>query len=357
MIDYTQLGMKYKLFQCEVNLDAGLAAKQLGNARAREYFAAAADPGTHIEERHALYTKAGIEGQPFVGVSGTLPFFPPANHVAALKKKNWVKKSEVKAAWNGDTDLSWKGEELLEKKRLEEKKKEKKEKAKPPERPTMTAEALKHLAQEQGISATKKEPTHTVKFDYDVAFAGDLELRTGDLITLTLDNNDGWYTGFSQRLKTYGVFPATVRFFCHVFRRCHLQLIVTFLQYVEPIPAKEVVVTARPPPPAPPAASGAVKPPKKSLSDESSFKNDLKQQLAAAAAMKAVEPPSKPRPAAVPPKTGPPAPQAKSVPPPPPGKPKESLAAKVPPPPKSAGSSPPATKKPPPGRRAPSLSR
>jgi hypothetical protein len=54
-------------------------------------------------------------------------------------------------------------------------------------------------------------PTHVVKYDYDVAFDGDLELRVGDLIVLKLDNNDGWYTGYSERLESYGVFPANVR--------------------------------------------------------------------------------------------------------------------------------------------------
>jgi hypothetical protein len=209
MIDYSQLGMKYKLFQCEVLVDAGLTCIKIGNSRERDFFAQAASPETHIEERHAVYANGKLELMPLVGIGETLPFYPPANHVAALKKKNWVKKSEVKAAWNGDTDTSWNGEELLERKRKEEKKKEKKEK--PPQRPTMTAEALRHLANEQGLSAANKDPTHIVKFDYDKAYDGDLELQTGDLVSLTLDNNDGWYTGYSQRLKQYGVFPATVR--------------------------------------------------------------------------------------------------------------------------------------------------
>jgi hypothetical protein len=66
-------------------------------AKRDQFFALAADPASgHIEERHGTYAKGGrMEALPFYSLSATTPFSPPANHVAALRKKEFVKKSEV----------------------------------------------------------------------------------------------------------------------------------------------------------------------------------------------------------------------------------------------------------------------
>jgi len=299
MIDYTQLGMKFKLFKCDVFLDAGLACSKLHNGREHDFFRQAADPDMHVEERHVVYATGNLATVQLVGVSGTLPFAPPANHVAALKKKNWMKKSEVKAAWNGDQDTSWKGEELLRKKQLEEKKKEKS--ARPPPRPELTAEALKRLAAEQGLAPSQKQYTHIAKFDYDKSYDGDLELREGDFISLTLDNKDGWYTGFSKRLQHYGVFPAT---------------------YVELLPKGGEIAKLSPLP----AASG---PAAKALGDPPVL-TDLKKEVASAVARQAAGCVKQ-------------APQVAT----------KHHGSQVT---KAAGSSPPSIKRPPPGRKAPLLS-
>lgn len=50
-------------------------------------------------------------------------------------------------------------------------------------------------------------PTHEAIHAFEAVETDDLDLEEGDMITLKLDNNDGWYSGFNHRTKILGIFP------------------------------------------------------------------------------------------------------------------------------------------------------
>ena len=161
----------------------------------------ATDDGLHLLDEHMEYTQAKCRTLKVVIGAETAFFSPPKNKVAGLKKKVWVKESEVKGDWTGENEVkAWTGMDMLKTKEAEVRKK-----AGAPSRPAYSSEMLKQQALEQlGESA----PTHVALFDYDPREDDDLEVREGDNITLKLDNADGWFTGFSHRTKKIGIFPA-----------------------------------------------------------------------------------------------------------------------------------------------------
>ena len=147
------------------------------------------------------FTQAKCRSLQIVTGTETAFFSPPKNKVSGLKKKVWVKDSEVKADWSGENAVKeWTGMEMLKTKEAEVRKK-----VGAPSRPAYSAEMLKQQALEQ---LEESAPTHVALFDYDAREEDDLEVREGDKITLKLDNSDGWFTGYSHRTKEIGIFPA-----------------------------------------------------------------------------------------------------------------------------------------------------
>eukprot|EP00041_Stephanoeca_diplocostata_P030600 m.932022 g.932022 ORF g.932022 m.932022 type:complete len:826 (-) comp23785_c0_seq41:178-2655(-) len=212
LIDYTQLGMNTKLYMCDVYLNGGLAAQANGNqTEASEYFSSASADDLHVEDYHAAYTLQAVPSLSIVELDLQMNFAPDRKKVEALKKKKWYKESEVQSSWNNDTSTDFKGDNMLKQIEQEQKPKAaKRNPKKPPARPAYSADMLKTQALQQRLPNADKAglPTHIARYDYDPGYDGDLELRVGDHITLKIDNEDGWYTGYSTRTKMVGVFPA-----------------------------------------------------------------------------------------------------------------------------------------------------
>ena len=69
-------------------------------------------------------------------------------------------------------------------------------------------EQAKADAEAQRIAKLLAEPvTHKAVHAFEANEDNDLMLEVGDRITLKLDNNDGWLTGFNHRTKQVGIFP------------------------------------------------------------------------------------------------------------------------------------------------------
>ena len=63
-------------------------------------------------------------------------------------------------------------------------------------------------AEAQRIATLLAEPvTHMAVHAFEAKEETDLVLEEGDRITVKLDNNDGWLTGFNHRTKLIGIFP------------------------------------------------------------------------------------------------------------------------------------------------------
>eukprot|EP00045_Choanoeca_perplexa_P000954 m.17081 g.17081 ORF g.17081 m.17081 type:complete len:611 (-) comp10644_c0_seq2:96-1928(-) len=204
-VDYKQLGLKYKLYACELAFNTYLAASKAGDLTTAELFQERyLDPDLAVSETHknikARTTLFQIN--PKIGL-----FEPPASKVKNLKSKNFMAKSEVRAGlYQDDKSVEFGGTKVIEKldalQRVEAKKRMFR-----PERPGLSADALKKLAVRTGVVDASAVGTHQALYDFEPQAEGDLTMVEGDVLTLKEDQGDGWVKAVNMRTKFSGMVP------------------------------------------------------------------------------------------------------------------------------------------------------
>ncbi|TRY56703.1 hypothetical protein DNTS_012972 [Danionella cerebrum] len=102
LIDYTPLGLRYKLYACEVLYNCGLAQAQLGRwEKAQENLLSALNLRTDPKFGHIDHALDAILKQklfPLAEIKPGLLFKPKKNYVAELEKKDYLGKAKVVAS-------------------------------------------------------------------------------------------------------------------------------------------------------------------------------------------------------------------------------------------------------------------
>eukprot|EP00043_Microstomoeca_roanoka_P012858 m.125111 g.125111 ORF g.125111 m.125111 type:complete len:730 (-) comp15611_c0_seq1:296-2485(-) len=207
-VDYRQLGLPIKLYACEIHFNIAKAAKHAGeNGRAERALESAANASLHFTQPHKELS--GNTSRSLFELNLAV-FAPPASKVAGLQKRDFMGKSELKVSlWKNDKEVGFNGEKLLKQfeEKLEAKAPERKKEA-PPNRPTMTAEALKRLAVSQGlVDHSLALGTHRALYDYVPTADDELALQVGDVITLRETVGDAWCKGMNHRTRCTGLIP------------------------------------------------------------------------------------------------------------------------------------------------------
>ncbi|XP_028398397.1 neutrophil cytosol factor 2-like [Dendronephthya gigantea] len=185
-IDYKQLGMRYKLYKCEVLLNRAVCLSSLGyiDSAVEDLLAGLQ---CKVEPRHSIIDVSLNNLQSGQGIEFLVMdaiFQPPKSKTANLEKRDYLGKSQVVV----DSGAY----ETME-----------------------TPLHLRGRINSSAPTATSKPPltdigeSYRVLYDFTAQNANEVSVKAGDIITVTETADDGWFTMVTNDSRKNGLVPGS----------------------------------------------------------------------------------------------------------------------------------------------------